>query len=378
MPRIQLTDVTVRSLKSDDGQLDYWDTKTPGFGVRVGKTTKTFVVKVENRRITLGQYPDLSLADARKQALGHKAETKAAPGAIKFEKAVELFIETYCKPNNRPRVAAERERILRKHFVPEFEGTSIDQVTDQEVGGILDELLEADTPSAANHAFKELRTFFRWASKPPRRFVKFNPLTGMEMPSKEKRRKRILTNGELVSVWGAAARYGYPYGTIVQLLLASGQRRGEVAALRRPWINEKERLITLPDWLAKNGNEHTFPYGDLFAKILATVPRFNSTDLLFPAKGHDDRPFNGWSKSKMSLEHLPPIRPWTLHDLRRTFSTRLGQLDVPQRVNDRLLNHVSEGEISPLGLVYNLATYLPQMRQAVSKYEAHLTELLAA
>lgn len=268
---------------------------------------------------------------------------------------------------------AERSRILRKHFVPEFRNTSIDLITDQDIGEILDELL--DTPSAANHAFKEARTFFRWAAKPPRRYVRFSPMTGMEMPTKEKPRRRILTDAEIQTVWKAAGKYEYPYGTIVQLLLLTGQRRGEIAALRRPWINQKERLISLPETLTKNGLPHVFPYGNMVAHILDTVPRYNSTDLLFPARGNDDAPFSGWSKSKAALED--ELDPWRLHDLRRTFSTRMGELDVPQRVNDKLLNHISQGEITPLGQVYNLAKYLPQMREAVSKYETHLAQVLA-
>ena len=44
MPSIQFTDLSIRALKSD-AQIDYWDTKTPGFGIRVGKHAKTFMVK---------------------------------------------------------------------------------------------------------------------------------------------------------------------------------------------------------------------------------------------------------------------------------------------------------------------------------------------
>jgi hypothetical protein len=79
---------------------------------------------------------------------------------------VEQFLTTYCAARNRPRVVKERGRILRKHFVSEFRLTPIAEITDAELGEILDELL--DTPSEANHAFKEARTFFRWAKKPPR------------------------------------------------------------------------------------------------------------------------------------------------------------------------------------------------------------------
>ena len=375
MPQLQLTDLTIRALKSD-ARTDYWDTKTPGFGIRVGKNTKTFIVKVNNRRITIGQYPDITLQEARQRALGKKSEKRATQtkGPL-FKDAVEQFLDTYCTPRNRDRVVKERRRILQKHFVPTLGKKFLPDITDGDIGDILDDLI--DTPSEANHAFKEARTFFRWATKPPRRYIPISPLQGMEMPTKEKRRRRILADPELLSVWRAGLRKGYPYGTIVQLLILTGQRRGEIAWLHRSWINERDRLITLPGEFTKNKLEHTFPYGDLTAEVLETVPRSNQTQLLFPSIKSDERPFSGWSRSKRELEDLPPTAPWTLHDLRRSYSTRLGQLNIPQRVNDRLLNHISEGEISPLGQVYNLATYLPQMREAVLTFEGHFKALFA-
>jgi integrase len=374
MPQLQLTDLTIRALKAD-AQTDFWDTKTPAFGIRVGKRGRTFIAKVHNRRVTLGRYPDLSLADARKQALGLKSEKRVIPNAIRFDQALELFLTNYCAVNNRARVAKERERVLRKHFSATLGKMRLNSITHEYIGPIIDALLP--TPSEANHAFKEARTFFRWATKPPRRYILISPLQGMEMPVKEKKRRRILADPELLSVWRAAEGQGYPHGTIVQLLILTGQRRGEIGALQWGWINQRDRLITLPDWLTKNNVEHVFPYGDMVALILDTIPRRNSTQMLFPARGYDDKPFSGWSKSKAHLETLPPIRSWTLHDLRRTYSTRMGQLNVPQRVNDRLLNHISQGEITPLGQVYNLATYLPQMRDAIAHYETHLSQLFA-
>jgi Arm DNA-binding domain len=92
MPRAQLTDITLRALKSDGAQIDYWDTKTPGFGVRVGKRSKTFIAKVNNQRITIGSYSDLSLQEARRRALGLKSE--ASPNqrsAVRFKEALDVF-----------------------------------------------------------------------------------------------------------------------------------------------------------------------------------------------------------------------------------------------------------------------------------------------
>src|SRR5579859_2429147 len=112
MPRLQLTDLTIRALKSD-AQTDYWDTKTPGFGIRVGKLTKTFIAKVQNQRHTIGQYPEISLQDARRKALALKSEKRAdRTEAPRLRDAVEEFLTVYCAKRNRPRVVKERMRIL--------------------------------------------------------------------------------------------------------------------------------------------------------------------------------------------------------------------------------------------------------------------------
>src|SRR5207248_11213167 len=113
--------------------------------------------------------------------------------------------------------------------------------------------------------------------------------------------RRTLTDVEIIKVWQAAEVQGYPYGRVVQLLLLTGQRRSEIAWLHRPWINEKHGTITLPDWLTKNSREHTLPLGDLAAQVIATVPRFNGTELLFPTRWDDDRPLSGWSKYKSKM-----------------------------------------------------------------------------
>jgi hypothetical protein len=80
MPSVHLTDLSIRALKSADGrQVDYWDASTPGFGVRVGRRSKTFVVKHANRRHTLGHYPGMSLQAARIEAKRLLVERNPVP-----------------------------------------------------------------------------------------------------------------------------------------------------------------------------------------------------------------------------------------------------------------------------------------------------------
>jgi integrase len=238
----------------------------------------------------------------------------------------------------------------------------------------------ADTPSEQAHALAVARTFFKWCARPPRKYIQHSPLDGLQLTI-GKSRKRTLTDDELVRVWLAAEEQGYPHGTTVQLLMLTGQRRGEVGGLQWPWIAEKDRTVTLPEWITKNSVQHTFPYGEMAAQIFETIPRRNSTDLLFPSRCADDRPFSGWSKFKKEMKDGVPH--WTLHDLRRTFATKLAEFRVAPHVVERLLNHKfgsisnkTDGVVSAVAEVYNRYAYLPEMRDAIAKWEAHLRALL--
>jgi hypothetical protein len=91
MPKLLLTDISIRALNADV-RTDYWDTKTPGFGVRVGPRTKTFIAKHGGTRQTIGAYPAVTLQDARRKAFSLKAEGKPIQaGKLTFKEAYERF-----------------------------------------------------------------------------------------------------------------------------------------------------------------------------------------------------------------------------------------------------------------------------------------------
>ena len=184
-------------------------------------------------------------------------------------------------------------------------------------------------------------------------------------------RTRVLSDDELKKVWIAAEQTDGHFGVIVRLLITTGQRRGEIAALQSSWI--KDDTITLPAAITKNGREHCFPIGARAAQLLTTHEP--QTGLFFLARGSEDRPFCGWSNSKEALDQLSGVKNWTLHDLRRTFATRLAEMGVAPHIIERLLNHVS-GQISGVAATYNRASFMPEMAQAVRNYEAYLTKVL--
>lgn len=369
MPVTHLTDIVVSRLKEPG---TYFDETTPAFGVRVGKNRKTWIVMrgQQRQRVRIGHYPAISLADARKEAKKLLLEEPTRNPGIQLAQAYEEYKATL--ESRKPRTRAEYRRLMEKYFVPTIGKKRMAELIYEDVMPCVKQA----APSEAAHALAVCRAFLRWCVKPPRRYMTHSPLEGVEIKA-GKKRKRVLTKDELLTVWRAAQEQGYPHGTVVQLLILTGQRRSEIANLRWPWINTVERTITLPDWLTKNKKEHTFPYNGQVAAILENVPRLNSTDLLFPSKVADDRPISGWSKYKKELDEWAetPITGYRLHDLRRTFRTVHAEIGTGSEIGERLINHVAAVQ-TDVESIYDVYKYMPEMRAAIDKYDAHLSQLL--
>jgi integrase len=367
-----LTEIALRAAQPPEaGRLTMWDSVLKHFGVRITPAgVKTFIVLLgSGRRQAIGRYPVLSLAQARdkaKRILAERTLGRHQTASISWQAGTEKFIEAR-RSGTRPATVAEYERTLKRYFG--FGTTRLSEITKQDLSRKLEKL--HGTPSQQAHSLVVCKMFFRWALV--QGFIDVDPAAAFKR-SRQRKRARALRDDELQKVWGAAAEQSYPHGTIVQLLILTGQRRGEIAALRRSWIDEKARTVTLPAEITKNGKEHRFPYDDMVAAILESVPRLNSTDLLFPSRISADRPVSGFSQFKKKMTDGVPT--WWLHDLRRTFRTIHGQLGTPPHIAERLINHVA-AVASDVEQIYDVYSYLPEMRRAAEAFDAHLAGLIA-
>jgi integrase len=362
VPIIRLTDLGLLNLAPPPKLTDYWDATLPTFGVRVSpKGTKTFVLKTRNGggRHAIGRYPIIKLSEAREEAkriLAERTLGKLRPQSITYPQAVRLFVED--KRQNRPKSADQYEWFLTRLG---FTG----QLSAIYQADIERELKKIKSRSTYDHVLVAARILFNWAHR--RRYVAENPTFGIARPSSQSR-ARVLSDAELKKIWEATEG---TYGAIVRLLITTGQRRGEIAALQSSWVQNS--TITFPKEITKNGKQHTVPVGKLSTENLGTLTSY--TGCLFPARGKPDQPFNGWSKAKEQLDKLSGVTDWTLHDLRRTFATRLAEMGVAPHVVERLLNH-STGTISGAAAVYNRAKYLEEMREAVNLWERNLSTII--
>ena len=243
MGHVALTDITLRKLTAPaSGQMELWDSKLPGFGVRITSAgTKSFVLvyryRGRPRRLTIGRYPIVPLAQARELAgnalleirkgndpQGIRGEQVAATisGRNNFTVVLDEYITRYVRRRNKASSAKENERLLRTAFEQHWSKKDIGDITKQMVRGRLEEIVAKGTPSAANHAFAAIRGFLNWCVR--QGHLEVSPCLGLETPARRSSRERTLTDEELAPVWFEAINIGWPFGPIVQLLIPRVQQ----------------------------------------------------------------------------------------------------------------------------------------------------------
>lgn len=381
--RITLTEIVVRNARPPErGQTTLWDKTLPGFGLRVsqgGTKSWTVMAGADRQLVTIGRYPVVTLAAARveaKRILAERVLGKHRAPSIAFGSAFEAFLAAAAQ-RNRARTVADYRRLLTRHFLPTLKHRQLGDITPQELSRLVDRVAEA--PGEQNHAFTAARVFFRWAVR--KHYLVHSPFEGQQLPNRTAMRERVLTDPELAAVFHGALKVGHPFGTIVMLLILTGQRRGEITSLRWEWIDQAKRTITLPAAITKNNRTHTLPYGQAVADLVAVTPFREG--YLFPAsrdhvRGKPTTTFNAWPKSKVAFDELlENVAPWTLHDLRRTFATNLAKLGTAPHVVEKLLNHAS-GTISGVAAIYNQFQYMDEMRAAIEAWDARLASLMTA
>jgi integrase len=203
-------------------------------------------------------------------------------------------------------------------------------------------------------------------------------------------RERVLTAEEIGLFWRGLvkAEMSEPLRLIFRLALLTGQRRSEVAGMRKCEINHDEMLWTLPGdkvedghtihGRTKNRRDHIVP---LTVSALDVVRRAialsGDSEFVFPSPVSDGRVghINGEAVSmamRRNRETAFGVPDMRTHDLRRTVRTFLGEQGIPDEVADRVLNHARPGVGNQH---YNHAKMLPQVRAALELWAEHVASV---
>jgi len=383
MPRLKLTDTAVRAIQPPPaGQVTYHDATLPGFGLRVaagGSRTWTITYRLGRRvrRLTLGRYPRLPVADARAKAktalsavaLGRDpaAEQHDEREAATFKELVADCLDRHAKPRKRSWRADEW--MLRKHVPAEWNGRKAAAITRRDVRELL-AAVAAETPIAANRLLACLRKVFnhgiRWD------MIEANPCALVERPAPERQRDRVLSDDELRRVWRALDAESASNAALFRLRLLTAQRGGEVRTMRWEDVDFDGRLWTIPAERSKNGMAHRVPLAPAAVAILRALPRIEGSPWVFPSARGAGGCRRTISKAVARIREASGVDFWP-HDLRRSAASHMTSMGISRLTVAKVLNHVERGVTA----VYDRHSYDAEKRQALDAWARRLEAIVS-
>jgi integrase len=322
----------------------------------------------KSHKHTIGAYPVFDLKTARDEAAKvlrsvseGRGPKQARAGSV--SDAVEQFLERHARKTYRAKTLYEATRRLQLYVTDPWGDRKLDSVTRADVRAVLDKI---EAPVTANRVHSIVRKFFGWCVEND--LLANSPVAGIKRLHKETARDRVLTDDELKAVWRAAEKVGYPFGSIIQLLILTGQRRGEVGGMQ--WAELAGDVWSLPRERVKNDRRHEVPLSRQAMAIIERSPRIGDK-YVFTLDGAI--PYSGFR----TTERLDAgIAPWTVHDLRRTAASGLARLGVSLVVIEKILNHVG-GSLAGIVGVYQRHEYAAEKREALQRWADHVERLVA-
>lgn len=419
-----LTDKFIRSIRPapKGSRAHYWDTKVPGFGIRVTDSGhKSYVLYVRwpggaPSRRRVGDVDKMALASARQKAKKwldlveqgidpkdqEQEEKKARIERKEAEKhrrdtTFGKVAEDWFKHISHQRKGRDVARDVRKVFIKEegWGNRPLSDITRADVEAAV--MKRKHTPGHVRGLLSCVKRLFAWAKdiqgyklkESPAKDVKIKVFVG----DRGLKRERILTDDELRALWRATDETPAPYRQFFKMLILTGQRRTEVGHARWREFDFEERLWTIPAERMKMKKSHIVPLTDEMVALVQTLPRFDKDYLFSTSKGQ--RPINsyGWLKYRalknrkgvkhtgidalvmqhLGLEERPPREQWwTIHDIRRTVRTNLSRLRIPTTVAEMMIAHAPPG----IQQIYDQHSYIEERREGFELWSARLHGLV--
>jgi integrase len=399
--RIKFTDLSIKHLKPQEKSIEYFDEDRKSgegaFGIRVSPRDKKVwfaMYKTQGgkiKRFSLGEYPDMRLAEARKKCntaiaenqSGNDLQTelqrrKAAPTMNDLWRAYQESQSVRREQKSAKWATEERSR-WENIISPQIGQMKVEDVSPAHLAEILREKARI-APVSANRLHGFLRQLFKPALA--NGWISTHPMQWIDKPGgNEPSRRRVLTDDEIRKLWPTFERVSRNASDALKIGLYTAQRPGEILSMKwqdvdftiEVWSQETNKtgvphLVPLSkqvttilrerkDWLKqRSGTRHR---EDLKDNPWVFPSRYNTTRV----GATDDRRFKGTKDVRRKLQELSGVIGWTSHDLRRTARTIMSRLEISHQIRERCLNH----SIGGIAEVYDRHDYLQEKRDALQK-----------
>jgi integrase len=367
MPKLKLLKTVIEALPfTEKGQVVYYDTQLTGFGVYVGRTSKTYFAQRQigrkTCRVTIGAHGVFTTEQARtdardllmRMAKGEDPNEEKRSRRLKelsLRQTVELYLEA--RRNLRPFTQETYRRIIFTHL-KDWAERPIAEILPTMVLDRHARLGAGVGKPTANTVMRVLRAIYNFAMVMDDSLTR-NPvlhLTRTRAWYRERRLQTVIAIHELPAWFRAVRALDNPDARdILLLLLFTGMRRSEGLALRWSNVDLVGRTLIVP--VTKNHEPLLLPLSDFLLDLLRRRKLTSRTsDWVFPGpgkSGHLEEP----KKAVAKVRDVSGVS-FTLHDLRRTFVTVAEGIDISSYTLKRLLNHKDKRDVTAGYIVLNV------------------------
>jgi integrase len=384
---VRLTKTSVDKIQAplDRDQAFYRDDQLKGFALRVTASgVKSFVVEKlidrKVRRITLGRYGELTVEQARKEAqkLLGKIATGVNPLAEKQANKLQAItldqaFQDYLKARKelKPQTLYGYKNVMNLAF-SDWAKKPLLNITKDKVEKRHTLLGETRGQAFANLSMRLLRALFNFAAgqyedTQGHSLIPDNPVKRLSQARawyRIKRRQTYIKPHEL-KAWhqGVMQLENIILRDYLLLVIFTGLRRNEAAELKWQDIDLKAKTLTILD--TKNHQSHILPLTDFLYVLLARRSEDSKSEYVFPGTGKHG--FIIEPRKQMAKVIKTSGVSFTLHDLRRTFTTIAESLDISAYAIKRLINHKMNNDITS-GYIVNDVERLRKPMQQITDY----------
>jgi len=346
MSATRFTAESVEALPVDGKDRLYFDAIVSGFGVRVTAAGKKIFI-VQRRlsgkatRVTLGYYPEMSVAAARDEArrklvamgAGIDPRTRSAeiesPPEVSFTEAVDKWLSEHVRLKLKPLTVRDYEKIAEE-LKDRFEGRPLASIVKDDARRLHAD--KASTPRRANYYLAVLGTILSYNDRP-------NLTSGIKR-YREGVKERILGADEIGHVFTAIAsleaerRLSVHACAALRFAILTGARPKEIQSIEWRFLDHERKRVVLPD---SKANRQRIIYCNVAAwAVLTSAPKFGK--FVFAGQEKDTayaRLSNAWLKVRR-LAKLEDVR---LYDCRHSFASQAAMAGHNLPMIGALLGH---------------------------------------
>lgn len=362
-----------------------------------------YSVEGKRRELTLGHYPDLSLAEARELCIQIKSQIRSGVDPIyekskqsntSFQSLQEVFDDWYATDLSiRLKHPDIPKRIFTKEIAPSLGHRKVQDITPIDVRSVIRKVTASERPSTANDTLMYLKQLFRHAVKLGLRLD--NPaaaFTVRDAGGIEDSRDRHLSPEEIQAAFKVFRKHLDSFGRenylACCLFLVLGVRKAELCEAKWEEFDLENAVWHLPSNRSKSGTAISIPLPKQAVAWLQALREIAcGSAYVFPARRASKRPHMGPDTLNRAISKLfgrepgrtvqPPnkmgnLQHFTVHDLRRTFRSLASSAGVPSHVAERCLNHSLKG----VEAIYDRYDYFEERRAAHQKVADRIENLI--